>query len=160
MVPMVFTVSSPLEVSQAAVSESCALGTTASATVTITNRAAAAVAWTGVASASWIVASPASGASLAAGASATVSLTLGAGLSYEATYQGAVALADNGLPSEVAVTFQLVTRAVTGQSTLYRGPFHLFKPRGQKIYRNLGVERPRRRSYGIIRNSVCPRHNE
>jgi hypothetical protein len=47
----VFTVSSPLEVSPATVTESCALGTT-STTVIVTNHASAAVMLTGTASAS------------------------------------------------------------------------------------------------------------
>lgn len=71
---------------------------------------------------SWIVASPASGASpLAPGASVTVSLTLGAGLSAEAAHQGSIALVDDGLASEVALSVQVTTRAMTGQSTLYAG---------------------------------------
>ena len=80
LLPLVLTVSPPLQASPAALSESCALGTTTAATITVKNRASAAVAWTAAASASWITASPASGTSLAAGASVTVSLTLGAGL--------------------------------------------------------------------------------
>ena len=117
VVPLVFTVSSPLEVSPATVTESCALGTTAAATLlTVTNRAVAAVAWTSVASATWIVASPTSGASLAGGASVTVSLTLGAGLGTQSTHRGSFALAEDGVESEVSVSVELATRLVSGGS--------------------------------------------
>eukprot|EP00740_Mantoniella_antarctica_P005925 CAMPEP_0181348918 /NCGR_PEP_ID=MMETSP1106-20121128/446_1 /TAXON_ID=81844 /ORGANISM="Mantoniella antarctica, Strain SL-175" /LENGTH=1640 /DNA_ID=CAMNT_0023461271 /DNA_START=149 /DNA_END=5073 /DNA_ORIENTATION=+ len=120
VVPLEFTVSSPLEISPATVTESCALGTNTSATITVTNRAATStVSWAGVASTSWINASPASGASLAPGVSITMALTLGAGLASEVMNFGSIALADDGMDSEVALSVQLATRSVSGQSTVY-----------------------------------------
>ena len=121
LLPVTLTVSPPLEVSPATVAESCALGTTATASVTVTNRASAPVAWSSAASASWIAAPPSSGATLASGASVTVTLTLGAGLGSAATHTGSLALADDGLASEVSASVALTTRLVSGQSTLYVG---------------------------------------
>ena len=120
LLPLVLTVSPPLQASPATVSESCALGTTTAATVTVTNRASTAVAWTASTTASWITTSPASGVSLAGLASVTVTLTLGAGLGTAATNLGSLALADDGVASEGAVSVELATRSVTGRSTVYR----------------------------------------
>jgi hypothetical protein len=121
LLPVTLTVTPPLEVSPATVTESTALGTTATATVTVTNRASSAVAWTGVASASWIAAAPASGATLAGGASVTLTLTLGAGLGTEGARTGSLALAADGLASEVSASVTLTARLVSGESTLYVG---------------------------------------
>lgn len=122
LVPLVFVVSSPLEVTPGAVSEMCLSGSTTATSVIVTNHASTAVTWTAVRSASWISPSPTSGSvPLAPSASVTVSLTLGAGLAAATTNIGSLALADDGVASEVAVTVGLESRSVTGQRTLYVG---------------------------------------